>query len=99
MLRPNDLPLPSELPALDDDPALFDPSPEWFVEGLKPSLHDDEGEEETDGCGFRALIDQPEALSLAWRTSSRAEADRSGWRVRPTKRRFAARSKRPLLAD
>ena len=31
MLRRSELSLLSELAAFDDDPALFDPSPEWFV--------------------------------------------------------------------
>jgi hypothetical protein len=68
MLRQSELPLLSELPAFDDDPALFDPSPEWFVPGLKPSLREDD-EEGDDGLGFRSLIEKPEALSKAWRTT------------------------------
>ena len=65
MLRPFELPLVSELPAFDEEPALFDPSPEWFVPGLKPSPREDEGDD--DGLGLRALIEHPAALAKAWR--------------------------------
>ncbi len=68
-----------QLPALEDDPALFDPSPEWFVSGLKASLRDDE--EGDDGLGFRSLIEQPEALSKAWRTT--------GWEPSRSRRHHA----------
>lgn len=84
MLRRPELPLPSELPAFDDDPALFDPSPEWFVPGLKPLLREDEDEDDDDGLGFRSLIERPEALSKAWRTT---RGERSGSRVRRARRR------------
>lgn len=59
-----------EIPALDDDPTLFDPSPEWFVPGLEPSARDDE-EDEVDGLGLRSLIEKPEALAKAWRATGR----------------------------
>lgn len=68
MVRRPALPPLSELPVLEDDPALFDPSPEWFVPGLKPS-HREEVEED-EGLGLRALIEQPEALSKAWRVTT-----------------------------
>ena len=83
MLRQSELPPLSELPAFDDDPALFDPSPEWFVPGLKPSLGEDD-EADDEGLGFRSLIEKPEALSKAWRTTG---SERSGSRVRRAKRR------------
>ena len=70
MLRRPELPILPELPAFEDDPALFDPSPEWFVPGLKPSLREDA--EEDDGLGLRSLIERPEALSKAWRTTGRS---------------------------
>lgn len=72
MLRRPELSPLSELPAFDDDPALFDPSPEWFVPGLRASLRDDELKDDDDGLGFRSLIEQPDALSKAWRTTARA---------------------------
>jgi hypothetical protein len=90
MLRRSELPLLSELPAIDDDPALFDPSPEWFVPGLKPALREDEEEDGNDGLGFRSLLDQPEALSTAWRSTGGARL-RSGRRVRRARRRPASR--------
>ena len=87
MLRRSELPLLSELPAFDDDPALFDPSPEWFVPGLKASLGEDEDDDD-DGLGFRSLIERPEALSKAWRTTGR---DGSGGRVGRAKRHHGGR--------
>jgi hypothetical protein len=86
--RPEPL-LLSEVPAFDDDPALFDPSPEWFVSGLKPSSHDDEADE--DGLGLRALIEQPEALAKAWRTTGR---ERLGNRSHRPWVRHSGRSRR-----
>ena len=91
MLRRSELPPVSELPACDDDPALFDPSPEWFVPGLKPSLGEDD-EEGDDGLGFRSLIEQPEALSKAWRTTG---DERSRRRARHAKRRRGGVPLRP----
>lgn len=90
MLRSSERPLLTELPAIDDDPALFDPSPEWFVPGLKPALREDEEEDEDDGLGFRSLLDHPEALSTAWRSTG-GDRLRSGSRVRRARRRPAAR--------
>ena len=72
MLRHSEPPLLpelSELPDVEDDPALFDPSPEWFVPGLKPSLRDDDHDD--DGHLLRSLLDRPEALSKAWRAAMR----------------------------
>ncbi len=90
MLRRSELPLLSELPAVEDDPALFDPSPEWFVPGLRPStLREDD--EEDDGLGLRSLIEEPEVLSKAWRTTGR---ERSRPRRHGAKHRLAARSPR-----
>lgn len=51
-------------------PALFDPSPEWFLPGLKPFLGEEEADEsDEDDLGFRALLDEPEALARAWRAT------------------------------
>ncbi len=73
MLRRSELSLSeSELPALDDDPALFDPSPEWFVPGLRPALRDDADED--DGLGLRSLLEHPEALAKAWQATGRARS-------------------------
>jgi hypothetical protein len=83
--RPSPL---SELPSLQDDPALFDPSPEWFVPGLKRSLHK-YTEEADDGLGPRTLLEQTEALSKAWRTTG---GELAGNRVRGAKLRRAERS-------
>jgi hypothetical protein len=88
MLRP-ELPLLSEVPDLDDEPAPFDPSPEWFVPGLKPSPREDEAED--DGLGLRSLIERPEVLARAWRTTGR---ERPGTRAHRPKLRHAGRSPR-----
>jgi hypothetical protein len=74
---------------------MFDPSPEWFVPGLKASLGEDEDDDDDDGLGFRSLIEQPEALSKAWRTTG---GERSGSRVRRSKRRHGGRSPRSSAA-
>lgn len=95
MLRRPELPFLSALPAFDEDPALFDPSPEWFVPGLKPALRDDEEEADDNRLGFRSLIDQPATLSKAWRTTG---AERAGRRIRRAKRRHAVRSLRSYAA-
>ncbi|MET0591084.1 MAG: hypothetical protein ABW133_00190, partial [Polyangiaceae bacterium] len=83
MLRRPELPPLSELPAFEDDLALFDPSPEWLPPGLKLSVHEDEDD---DPIGLRSLIEQPEALSKAWRTTGR---DLSLRRVRRAKSRHS----------
>lgn len=76
MLRRSEHPLSEfELPAFDDDPALFDPSPEWFIPGMKPSPREEV--EESDGLGLRSLLEQPEALSKAWRTTGRQRSSRA----------------------
>ena len=79
MLRRPELPPLSDLPAFEEDPALFDPSPEWFVRELKVSRRKDEGN--SDGLGLRSLIEHPETLSKAWR----ATRDLSSRRVRRAK--------------
>lgn len=88
MLRHPEPALLSEVLALDDDPGLFDPSPEWFVPGLKLPSRDDETED--DGLGIRSLIEKPEALAKAWRTAGRARAARRANR----KLRHTGRSRR-----
>lgn len=94
MLRRSELPLLSDLPSFEDDPAMFDPSPEWFVPGLKPALREDD-EEHDDGLGLRSLIEQPEALAEAWETTRR---ERSRSRGRRAKRRHSGRSRRSQAA-
>ena len=89
MSRRTELPPLPEPRVFEDDPALFDPSPEWFVPGLKHSLR--ENEEANDGLGLRSLIEQPESLSTAWRTTGRGSATRA----RRAKRRHSARVRRP----
>ncbi len=74
MSRYLDPALLAEVLACDDDPGLFDPSPEWFVPGLKPSSHEDEAGDDT--LGLRSLIERPEALAKAWRWAGRARAAR-----------------------
>ena len=74
MLRYPEPALVAEILALDDDPGLFDPSPEWFVPGLKLSPREDETD--NDGLGLRSLIEKPEALAKAWRIAGRARAAR-----------------------
>lgn len=86
MLRQPELPPVSELPAFEDDPVLFDPSPEWFVPGLKPFAREDD---EDTGLGLRTLFEQPEALSKAWRTTGRGSG-----RARRAKARRSVRSLR-----
>jgi len=70
MLRRSELPDVSEIPSVDDDPALFDPAPEWFVPGLTP-LRGEAPEEEDDDLGLRAILERPEALAKAWQASGR----------------------------
>ena len=79
MSRRNQLPLLADLPATEDDPALFDPAPVWFIPGLKESMR--EISEPDDGLGLRSLFERPEALSEAFSPT-----------VRPPRRR-ARRSK------
>lgn len=74
MSRRNPYPILSELPPIEDDPALFDPSPMWFIPGLKESLR--ETAEPDDGLGLRGLLERPEALSDAFSPT-----------VRPSRRR------------
>jgi len=80
MLRRSELELLSELPVLEDDPAVFDPCPEWFVPGVKPSLR--EGAEEDEGLGLRSLLERPEVLSKAWRTTGRELSGKRGRRAK-----------------
>jgi hypothetical protein len=70
MFRQTELPSLSELLSVDDDPALFDPTPEWFVPGLTP-LRGEAPEDEDDDLGLRAILERPEALAKAWRASGR----------------------------
>lgn len=89
MLRRPDPALLPQVPALDDDPGLFDVSPEWFIPGLKLSPR----EEETDdaGLGLRSLIEHPETLAKAWRTTRQT---RAAARADRHKRRHTGRSLR-----
>jgi hypothetical protein len=82
MLRRSELPALSELPAFEEDPAPFDPFPEQFVLRHKPSLRED-AEEQDEGLGLRSLIERPEALSKAWRTTGRELTGRRMRRVKP----------------
>ena len=65
MLRYGELPLVSELPAVDDDHAPFDLSPEW----LASSPH---GDEDDDALGLRVAIEEPETVSRPWRRTASA---------------------------
>ncbi len=63
MLLKSELPFASDIPVLDDDPALFDPDPDWADDfGLAALEDDDLGD-----LGLRAVIERPEALSKAWK--------------------------------
>lgn len=88
MLKP-ELPNLPELPCLDDDPTLFDRPSDWFVPRLELSREEDEADE--DGLGLRSLIERPEVLASAWRTTRR---DRHRKRARGTKRRHSGRTPR-----
>ncbi len=70
MLRRSELPSLSDIPSVDDDPALFDPTPEWFVPGLTP-MRGEAPEEDDDELGLRAILERPEALTQAWQASGR----------------------------
>jgi hypothetical protein len=80
MLRRSELPLFSELPTFENDPALFDPSTERFAPGREPSLREDR--ENDDGLGLRSLVEQPEALRAAWRTRDRGRRGKLRHRCR-----------------
>lgn len=69
MLQRIKLPLVSEIPPLEDDATLFEPSPEWFIPGLKPARGEDDNDHD-DLLGFRSLIEEPDALADAWRITS-----------------------------
>ena len=60
----------AEMPSVDDDPELFDPTPEWFVPGLTPMRG--EMPEEDDEVGLRAILERPDALAKAWHASGAA---------------------------
>jgi hypothetical protein len=68
MSRRSELPDDSEVPTLDDDPAFFDPGPEWFVPGVKP-LRGEAPEAEEEDLGLRAILERPEALARAWQAN------------------------------
>jgi hypothetical protein len=89
MLRPPEPAVLDEALAIDDDLGLFDPSPEWFVAGLRLSSREDEIQE--DGLGLRSLIEKPEALAKAWRTTGSA---RAAHRANRAKRRHTGSSLR-----
>ncbi len=69
-------------PADDDDVALFESGPEWFIPGVKPFLGEAHADDEM-GLGFRSLLDEPDSLSEAW---SRMGSSRSRDGVRSTRR-------------
>lgn len=75
MSRRPELPDASEIPSMDDDPAFFDPAPEWFVDGLTP-LRGEPPEDDDDDLGLRAILERPEALARAWQASGRAKSRR-----------------------
>ncbi len=81
MSRRSDLPEPSEIPSVDDEPAFFDPAPEWFVPGVKP-LRGEAPEPEDDDLGLRAILESPEALARAWQASGPERRKRRGARRR-----------------
>ena len=89
------LPLLSDSPRSTTTPHSFNPSPEWFVPGLKPSLREDDEQDDDDGLGFRSLIEQPAALSKAWRTTGE---ERSGSGVRGARRHHTGRLPRSSAA-
>lgn len=90
MLRRSFSPQLVELATFEDDPALFDPSPEWFVAGLRPSLRE-ATKERDEGLGLCSLLEQPEALSRAWRS---ARQQFVGNRLRRAKPRTSGRDER-----
>jgi hypothetical protein len=80
-----------ELPAIDDDPVLFDGPPEWLVPGLRSAMR----EAEPDGLGLRSLIERVQVPPRPWRTSPPGRQARCTGRRRPG--RVAARFQ-PILA-
>lgn len=69
MSHRSELPPPDvDVTSLDEDPAMFDPAPEWFISGLRPSVRHDA---DAEGLGLRSLIDQPDLGSRAWRRNAR----------------------------
>ncbi len=89
MLQEFELPFDTEISALDDDPTLFDPEPDWFGDlALATNEH-----HEHDGLGLRSVVDEPEALSKAWKRTTREEHFSSGaqrFKIRKRKRSRAA---------
>lgn len=49
----------------DDDIALSESAPEWFIPGVRPSLGEGQADDDI-GLGFRSLLDEPDTLSEAW---------------------------------
>lgn len=85
MLRRPEHPLHDEIPALEDDVALFEPSPEWLVPGLRSSGREDDLDDD-DALGFRSLLEEPDVVSKAWRSTERTLFRDRGRRSR--RRRF-----------
>jgi hypothetical protein len=71
MLHKFDVPFESEILALDEDLALFDPDPDWVGE-LDLSMRD--VDDAYDSLGLRAVVKHPEVLSKAWKRTTRDEA-------------------------
>lgn len=65
---------PSELPLLEDQADLFDDLPDLLASGLLPKRSDADDE----GIGLRSLLDQPDALSHAWRATTQKQKARRG---------------------
>jgi hypothetical protein len=86
MLRRSELPDVTEIPSVDDDPALFDPAPEWFVPGLTPLRGEAPDEEDAD-VGLRAILERPEALAKAWQASGQERRIKRGMRARNRRNR------------
>jgi len=62
----------SELPMLDDDPALFEGRPEWLIPGLRSAMR----EAEQDGLGLRSLIERTDVPPRLWSALRRPSSER-----------------------
>ncbi len=74
MWQRSELPPLAELPdEFEDDPALFDPSPEWFVPGLKPSLREDAAPPPERNKNAEQSRMQPQTIPCSARANFRKE--------------------------